>query len=321
MSGNTRLLELLALLHSGRLWPATDLAERLEISPRTLRRDVTTLQELGYPISAGRGTGGGYSLTGRSALPPLMLSEDEAVAVVLGLSYATARAVDSDIDATLSALVKLMEVLPPKVRRRVEALRNITVSSPPGRRRPTSDVRVITTVASAARHSERTLIAYTASDGAQSTREVEPHDLVSREGLLYLVAFDLLRQDWRLFRVDRITEAHPTGDAFAQRQLPNGDASTFLSESLTAARSLYLVRATVDTDATRTGQVLGEYADIEPSGPDTCDVTIAADQLDWVAFGLASIGAPFEVHGPKEAKDHLQAWGQRLTEATSTEFD
>lgn len=139
MSSNTRLLELLTLLHSGRLWPAAELAERLEISPRTLRRDVSTLQELGYPISASRGTGGGYALTGKSALPPLMLSEDEAVVVVLGLTYATAKAADSDFDATVSALVKLMEVLPPKVRRQVEALRSITISSPPGKRRPISD--------------------------------------------------------------------------------------------------------------------------------------------------------------------------------------
>lgn len=321
MSGKTRLLELLTLLHSGRLWPADNLAERLEISPRTLRRDVTTLQELGYPICAGRGTGGGYSLTGKSALPPLMLSEDEAVVVVLGLTYATARAADSDIEATVSALVKLMEVLPPKVRRRVEALRSITISSPPGNRRPTSEVRVITTVAGAARRSERVLIAYSAADGAKSTRQVEPHDLVSREGLLYLVAFDLLRQDWRLFRVDRIAEAQPTGKVFARRQLPSGDVSTFLSEGLAAARSLYLVRATVQANSARVEEVLGEYASIEPTGPGSCDVTIAADQLDWVAFGLTSIGAPFAVHEPKEARHHLQAWGRRLVEATSTEFE
>lgn len=316
MSSKTRLLELLTLLHSGRLWPAAELAERLEISPRTLRRDVTTLQELGYPISASRGTGGGYALTGKSALPPLMLSADEAVVVVLELTYATAKAADSDIDATVSALVKLMEVLPPKVRRQVEALRSITISSPPGKRRPTSEVRVITTVATASRRSERILIAYSTAGGAKSTREVEPHDLVSREGLLYLVAFDLLRQDWRLFRVDRITEAQPTGDAFAQRQLPSGDASTFLSEGLTAARSLHLVRATVQANAARAEEVLGEYASIEPTGPGSCNVTIAADQLDWVAFGLTSIGAPFKVHEPKEARHHLQAWGKRLIEAT-----
>lgn len=318
MAGTARTLELLSVLASRPSWGGGELAHRMGVSPRTLRRDITVLQELGYPITAARGAAGGYRLAPGAVLPPLVMTDEEAVAIVLALSEAAAGSRAHQARWAVSALAKIVAALPSRLRARIEALDAVT-SVHTAFSSASVDVAILTGVAMAAREGRTLEIGYEDRGGRVTRREIQPHDLVTSEGRIYLIAYDLLRQDWRSFRLDRVVSAHPTGQSFARRALPHGGPVEFLREGLTEAISPHRVRATVHAPASEVAPALAEYATVTPAGPDRCEVTMAADRLDWVAFGLGSLGAPFEVHGPPEVRRYLRAWGRRLVDATDEE--
>src|SRR5215213_7208651 len=199
---SSRLLTLLSLLQGRRDWPGGELAERLEVSGRTVRRDVERLRGLGYPVESLTGPAGGYRLRAGAAMPPLLLDDDEAIAIAVGLRTAARASVTGIEETAVRALVKLEQVLPSHLRRRVRALQAATTTVPTGG--PTVDPQCLTVLAAACRDHERVRFAYSGRDGAESRREVEPHSLVNVGRRWYLVAWDRRREDWRTFRVDRI---------------------------------------------------------------------------------------------------------------------
>ena len=219
---SSRLLNMLSLLQSRRDWSGAELAGRLAVSRRTVRRDVERLRELGYPIESLAGPAGGYRLEAGTAMPPLLLDDDETIAIAVGLRTAARASVAGIEEASLQALVKLEQVLPPRLRPRLRALQSATMTVPVGG--PTVDPQCLTTVGAACRDSERLRFAYQDREGAESRRDVEPHSLVNHGHRWYLVAWDRDREDWRTFRVDRIAKPAATGvrtpGASCRRRMP-----------------------------------------------------------------------------------------------------
>jgi predicted DNA-binding transcriptional regulator YafY len=232
------MLRLLSLLQARRQWPGPDLAGRLGVSARTLRRDVDRLRELGYPVRARRGTDGGYELDAGAALPPLGLDEEEAVALAVGLLAARpGAAVTGLADTSVRALAKLAPALPAPLRRRVGALTAVTVPvgwGEAGQAGPAPDAAALLAAAQACRAAARVAFSYTARDGARSDREVEPHGLVLLGRCWYLVAWDLARHDWRTFRIDRMGAPRRCGPPFAPRRLPAADPGAFVRDRIQA---------------------------------------------------------------------------------------
>src|SRR6478736_3700038 len=226
-----RVLALLSLLESRRYWPGTELAGRLGVSERTLRRDVDRLRELGYPVAAAHGVGGGYQLAAGAALPPLVLDDDEAVALVVGLHAATDNAVAGIAESSVRALAKTLTLLPARLRRRADALRATTVFAPWRETVHAIPRDLLDVVAGACHDGVRLAFSYTARDGAATERYVEPYRLVVLSRRWYLLAFDLDRDDWRNFRVDRIDDPHATVGRFDPREVPD-DPVAFVRGSI-----------------------------------------------------------------------------------------
>jgi predicted DNA-binding transcriptional regulator YafY len=241
-NASARVLRLLSLLQARRQWSGADLADRLGVSARTLRRDVERLRELGYPVRAWPGTGGGYQLAAGAALPPLGLDEDEAVALTVGLLAALpGGTVTGNVDISGRALAKLTPALPKQLARQIEALAASIVptsrdaSADTG---PHADAIALLAVAQACHETARITFGYTARDGAQTQRHAEPHWLVLMGPCWYLLAWDLDRQDWRSFRVDRMSSPRRACGHFARRQAPGADAGTFVRAGIDALLAL-----------------------------------------------------------------------------------
>jgi predicted DNA-binding transcriptional regulator YafY len=238
MSADTsaRLLRLLSLLQTPRDWTGTELAERLDVTTRTVRNDVERLRDLGYPVHGTRGAIGGYRLGAGSALPPLLLDDEEAVAVAVGLRTAAGGSVAGIEEPSLRALAKLEQVLPSRLRRRVNALQTYTVSVPLDRPGPVVSPELLTAIVAACRDHERLRFDYRSRDAAASRRDVEPYRLVNWGRRWYLVAWDTMRGDWRTFRVDRMDSPRtPTGPRFAPRPLPDEDLAGDVSRGVATA--------------------------------------------------------------------------------------
>ncbi|MFF1400144.1 helix-turn-helix transcriptional regulator [Streptomyces sp. NPDC058287] len=310
---SSRTLKLLSLLQTHRHWPGLELADRLKVSERTLRRDVDRLRELGYPVSAARGTDGGYQLAPGAVLPPLLLDDEEAVALAVGIGDAAQSGIAGMEDASLRALTKVVRVLPPRLRARVDALRAMTVSAAASG--PVVAAGVLTAVAQACRDEERLRFGYTSRGNAPTEREVEPHRVVALGGRWYLVAYDLDRHDWRSFRLDRLTEPTATGARFRPRLLPAEDAVAFV-QTASGAPAPYTVEALVHAPSARVRQVVGQWGTIEPLDRDSCRLTMTSTSLDWPTQALGNVGAEFEVLGPPEFAAHVQEWGARFLRAT-----
>ena len=224
---SARLLRLLSLLQTPREWTGAELGERLGVSPRTVRNDVDKLRELGYPVLATRGAAGGYRLGAGAAMPPLLLDDEEAVAVAVGLRTVATGPIAGIEEASLRALAKLEQVLPSRLRTRVGGLRSIITPVPFASAGPVVDPDVLTAVAAACRARERLRFSYLSHDGSASERDAEPYQLVNWGRRWYLVAFDVGRGDWRTFRVDRITPRTPGGGRFTPRPLPASDLAAW----------------------------------------------------------------------------------------------
>lgn len=334
-----RLLKLLSLLQTPREWPGRELAARLGVTPRTIRRDVDRLRELGYPVEASRGSVGGYRLVAGAAMPPLLLDDEEAVAIAVGLRAGAGHAIEGVDEASVRALAKLEQVLPARLRHRVSVLQNATVPLTRGDG-ATIDPRTLTTLASAATGRERLRFAYRSGDGARTKRQVEPYRLVSTGQRWYLVAYDLGREDWRTFRVDRVGEPYATGARFAPRPLPvegagsdGGDKARSHAESADAAKYLSLsMRRTKPERRMRpelrldvwfgapaefvAARLPAHFGAPEPDGKGGCRLRASCtDSLEWVALRLALVDCEFSAQGPPQLVEYLEGLGARLTRA------
>jgi predicted DNA-binding transcriptional regulator YafY len=317
---SVRTLRLLSLLQSRRHWTGPDLADRLGVSVRTLRRDVDRLRELGYPVDARRGADGGYALAPGAALPPLVLDDDEAVALAVGLSAAAATSITGVGESSLRALAKLVQVMPARLRRRVDAVRAMTVAGGPAAAGAGDgvDPGVLTALALACRDGERMEFGYTAADGRAGERSVEPFRLVSLGRRWYLVGYDLARADWRTFRLDRITAARGTGARFAPRRLPAADAAAFVRERVTDLPRRRPVEALVEASAADVRRRIGSWVTVEDEGPGRCRVRMDADDLTWAAAALGVAGAHFTVVSPPELRTALAQLADRFAAAAQT---
>jgi predicted DNA-binding transcriptional regulator YafY len=293
-----RLLKLLSLLQTRRDWPGGELAQRLGVSGRTIRRDVERLRDLGYPVDAVTGPAGGYRLHAGTAMPPLLLDDDEAVAIAVGLRTAAGASVTGIEETSIRALVKLEQVLPSHLRRRVNALGSVLATLPASG--PMVDPQALTTIASACRDRERLRFAYRSREAEESRRHVEPHGLVNLGRRWYLVAWDCDREGWRTFRVDRLERAASAGGRFEARTLPGGDAAAFVASRLRDAPSRYEARVTVHAPAAELESRRHLWGSVEPRGANTCEYRTSDDSLDWLAMRIGMLGFDFEVHEPPE---------------------
>ncbi len=313
---SSRTLRLLSLLQTRRYWPGEDLARQLQVSPRTLRRDIDRLRELGYPIEAQRGVAGGYQLAAGTALPPLVMDDEEAVALAVGLQTAAQGAVEGIAEASVRALAKVVQVMPARLRRRVQALGAMTV---PARweevAQPSVDPGVLTTIALACRDTERIRFSYTAADGRQAGRHVEPHRLVQLGRRWYLAGYDLDRHGWRSYRLDRLTEPHGTGARFRPRELPAADAAAFVRAGVQSVRAGYDVEVIVEAPAAAVRDKIGRWAAVSQISATRSRVRMTADALEWPIMGLGMTGASFEVISPPELRDQVRDWGRRFSQA------
>jgi predicted DNA-binding transcriptional regulator YafY len=312
---SARMLRLLSLLQTHRYWPGPELADRLEVSERTLRRDIDRLRELGYPVDASRGVAGGYQLQSGAAMPPLLLDDDEAVAIAVGLMTAAGGAVEGIEETSVHALTKVVQVMPPRLRRRVDALQAYTVPAVMGGG-PTVDAGALTVIAQACRDDERLRFGYTRRDGEQASRLVEPHRLVSLGRRWYLVAWDLERHDWRTFRVDRLTDPVATGARFRQRDLPAADAAEFVRRQIASMPTRYQVAVRVQAPAADVRQVVSRWGTVEPIDDASCMLLMSVDELDWPAMALGAVRADFDILEPPELRDHLRAVGELFMQGT-----
>jgi predicted DNA-binding transcriptional regulator YafY len=311
---SSRLLELLSLLQGRRDWPGDELADRLEVSGRTIRRDVERLRRLGYPVESLTGPAGGYRLRAGSALPPLLLDDEEATAIAVGLRTAARASVSGIEEAAVRALVKLEQVLPARLRRRVRAVGAATSTLPAVG--PTVDPQDLTVIAATCRDSERLRFAYRSRDGTDSRREVEPHSLVNLGRRWYLVAWDRDRADWRTFRVDRLSKPSSAGVRFVPRRLPASSAAAFVAQSITGAPNRFEARVTVHAPAEELRRrVPAHLGTIEPLDETTCEYRTGDDDLHWLAMRVTMLGVDFEVHEPPELAEHLRTLASRLSRA------
>jgi predicted DNA-binding transcriptional regulator YafY len=312
---SSRLLELLSLLQARRDWRGPDLAARLEVSGRTLRRDVERLRRLGYPVESVTGPVGGYRLRAGTAMPPLLLDDEEAVAMAVGLRTAARASVTGIEDASLRALVKLEQVLPAHLGRRVRSLGSATVALPAGG--PTVDPQHLTEIAAACRDSECLRFGYRSRDGANSRREVEPHTLVNLGRRWYLVAWDRRRGDWRTFRVDRMERPQANGVRFSARELPAQDAAAYVKQGIRDAPHRFEARLTLHAAADDVkGSHSAYWGTVEAIDEHTCEYRTGDDDLGWLALRVTMLGVDFEVHEPPELIEHLRALAGRLEGAT-----
>jgi predicted DNA-binding transcriptional regulator YafY len=311
-----RLLRLLVLFTSRPQWSAQELTARLEVTPRTLRRDVTRLRDLGYPIESTTGPYGGYRLGAGGRLPPLLLDDDEAVAVSVGLRELSRIADPVIAEAALGALAKLAQVLPSALRDRVTALAEVTegLGSPvPVRDEddPTVDAATLMMLAMACRRLERIRFGYRTGEGETSRRHVEPHRLVSLRRRWYLVAFDLDRDDWRTFRIDRIGPPAPTGVRATQRAAP--DAAALVAEGV--ALRAYDVQAVVRVHrgpAAAARQIPPNVGVIEPAPEDaTATIVRIGGDVDWIAHYLIGLPFPCEVIEPDAVRAEIRRIARR----------
>ncbi|MFN8167433.1 MAG: YafY family protein [Candidatus Nanopelagicales bacterium] len=310
---SARTLRLLSLLQSHRHWSGDELAERLEVSLRTVRRDVDRLRGLGYPVRATPGVDGGYQLEPGAVLPPLLLDDDEAVAIAVGLDLAAHASVTGIDESSVRALSKLAGVMPRRLTAQVEAIRAATVTLTYA---ATSTVatEVLTRLAQLCRDHERARFDYVAADGKASHRTVEPLHLVRLGQRWYVVAYDLDRHDWRSFRLDRLRAPSGTGETFRPRALPTADAAEFVRSRM-GVSSAYDVEAVVHAPADEVQALVGRWSQVEPRDETSCTVRMTTDALPWAALVLGTCGAVFDVVAPPALHELVADWAARFADA------
>ncbi len=306
MNMPARMLRLLSLLQGRREWTGGELADRLGVTDRTVRRDVERLRELGYPVSGTTGTAGGYRLASGRDLPPLLLEDDEAVAVAVGLR--TAAGLSGIEESAVRALAKLEQVLPDRLRRRVRAVGTAIARIPLGGG-PVSDPAALGVLAAACRDREVVRFSHRGVE-----RKVEPCKLVIAFRQWYLLAWDLDRADWRTFRIDRIGTPTPTGRRFPHREPPD-DPAAFVARSLAAAPYRYTATALVAAPAAvvESRLMVALPGKVEPVSDRTCRVHLRADTVEPIAADLLLIAADYTLDAPDALRAALAEVAGRLT--------
>jgi predicted DNA-binding transcriptional regulator YafY len=313
---SARLLRLLSLFQAQRDWSGVDLSSRLKVTARTLRRDVDRLRSLGYPVHSNSGVAGGYQLGAGANIPPLLLDDEEAVAVALGLRTSAMGAVSGIEEASVRALLKLEQVLPPRLRSRVAALHGFVL--PLENRGPTVDAERLSFIANACRDHEAIRFTYHDRTGSPSTRSVEPHRLVHTGYRWYLAAWDLTRRDWRTFRVDRVQGKLKTSIRFKPRKPPEGGFATFVSKSIAHVPNPYSARVTlhgaVEALSKRISPSLGALEAIDQR---SCLLHTGSHSLEAITIHLLFLGVDFRVHEPPELIGYIRELTCRFTQAVS----
>jgi predicted DNA-binding transcriptional regulator YafY len=312
---SARLLRLLSFFQARRYWPGAELCERLEVTPRTLRRDVDRLRSLGYPVNSSSGVAGGYQLGAGATLPPLLLDDEEAVAVAVGLRTSSACSIAGVEESSLRALTKLEQVLPARLRRRVGALHSfITPLIAFG---PSIDVQMISIIAAACRDQNILHFQYRSREGSETTRTAEPHQLVHTGSRWYLVAWDTNRENWRTFRVDRIQQPKPAaGTRFKPRAEPEGGFAAYVSRSVSDAPYSHHARVVLHANAKVIAQRIPPTAGtLESLSEDRCLLTTGAHSLDMLCILLALAGVDFEIREPAELVAHMAQLKDRFERA------
>ena len=311
---SARLLKLLSLLQSRRSWTGPELADRLDVAVRTVRRDIERLRGLGYPVQAAPGIAGGYRLGAGAELPPLLLDDEEAVAVAVSLRTAAGGTVAGIEETSVRALAKLEQLLPSRLRRRVGALQTYTISLPGSP--PTADAKVLAAIAAACRDCERLRFRYRTYDGRTSRRTVEPYRLVNLGRRWYLVAWDADRVDWRTFRVDRIEPRLSTDRRFTPRKLPQRDIGAYVAAAVSAARDRYQAQVILHAPlADVAKRVPPSHGSLEPIDEHRCLLRTGADWLGGLAVYIAMIGVDFEVVEPPELVEQVRVLTERFRRA------
>ena len=309
----TRALDLLSLLQSHRHWSSRELADRLGVTDRTLRRDIERLRDLGYQIDAARGSVGGYRLVAGTGLPPLLLTDDEGVAIAVGLRSQAAAGLRGGEHTTLSALAKIEQVLPPALRRRIEAVQS-SMAVAPGEG-PAVDADLLAQLALCCRDSERIRFGYTAATGQESTRSTEPHLLVPYGRRWYLLAWDRDRDDWRTFRLDRITALQQTRVHFPPRELSAADAAALVARSVSRVETGFTATAVLHLPLAETRSLLGWWArDATARGAELTAWPLASDHLPGLVTALLWIpdDVPYTLEASERVLAFLRARAERF---------
>ncbi|HET7399784.1 MAG TPA: YafY family protein [Intrasporangium sp.] len=307
-----RVLRLLDLLQSRPVWSGTELGARLGVTTRSVRRDVERLRELGYPVNATQGAGGGYQLGAGRRLPPLLLDDDEAVAIAVCLRVAAGGTVEGVGEAAVRTLAKLDQVLPGRLRGQVEAIHAATVTlDHPG---PVVDARALLLLARAVRGLERVTFTYTGVTGPPSLRRVEPYRLVATGRRWYLLAFDLDRDDWRTFRLDRLTDAAATGWRFAPREAP--DAADYVRRAISQSAYDHVARVRIEAPEPVVAQrIPPSVGTVTADGPRRCLLEAGGSDLDAMAMHLGALPWELTVLDPPELREAMGRQADRLARA------
>lgn len=320
---SSRLLALLSLLQVRPEWSGDDLAERLEVTVRTVRRDIGRLRALGYPVATDKGPGGGYRLRPGSQMPPLLFDDEQVIALAVALQSTAHPAIAEDADR---ALATIRNVLPPRLRQRIDALQVTPVRPADPSAPPAQPQDLLTTVSTAIQRREVLRLDYTPhQEAVPQRRRVEPHHLVAWRTHWYLVAWDLDRDDWRTFRTDRMTPRTPTGPRFTVRQLPGGDVATFVTGRFRGSDGTEAAwpcqgEAILDLPAS---EVVPHTVDgiVEPLGPTRCRVITGSWSWAALAAGLGRFDANLHVIGPPALREACTTLARRYAAATTTEPD
>ncbi len=312
----SRVLRLLSLLQTYRFWPGPELAGALEVSERTVRRDVDRLRELGYSVDATPGVAGGYRLSAGTTLPPLVLDDDEAVAIAVGLRAAAGASIDGIEDLSIRAMAKLEQVLPDRLRRRVTAV-HANVTSMRWAGGPSVDPDALALLAQGCRDDEEVRFEYEARDGEQTSRLVQPHHLVSAGHRWYLVAWDVRRDDWRTFRLDRLSETRLAGRRFQPREVPTGDPASYVAASLRDRPLAHEAEVLVDGPVEAVRE-LSRWLEAEieplPDDPGRSRVRLKSESIEWLTgmVGVLAVQFPVTLVSPAELGGRIGAMAANL---------
>lgn len=310
---SARLLRLLWLLQSRRYWSGAELSERVEVDARTVRRDIDRLRELGYAVEASPGLGGGYQLKAGSSLPPVLLDDEEAVAVAVAVR-AAASSIGKMEETTVRLLAKLDQLLPMRLRKRASALHSVTISL--ARQGPAPSIDILTQIACACRDRFKLRIGYRDRGGNVTSRVIEPVRLAHTGRLWYLVAWDSQREDWRTFRMDRVQRLASTGSQFRAREFP-GDIAAYVARSITQVPYRYRMRIRLQGSvAELAGRIPGWCGVLEALDQESCTLSTGADSVEALAAQVLLTGADFEILEAPEGIGELREIAARLERAT-----
>jgi predicted DNA-binding transcriptional regulator YafY len=309
-----RILRLLSLLQSRSTWSGGEVAERLGVTERTVRRDMERLRGLGYPVHASPGVQGGYRLGRGKALPPLVLDDEEAVAIAVSLRTAAGGTVTGIEESAMRALATIEQVMPSRLRSQIAAVQGSTEMMRAGT--PPVDPSTLLALAQACRDRMRAGFTYQSHAGTVSRRRVEPHRLVSTGRRWYLVARDRDRDDWRSFRVDRLSDVTVTGPQFVPADPP--DAIEFVTHGVATAPYRYRAEVTLQVPVERAAELVAPSTGaLSPIDEASCRLSTGADSLTAIALHLGALGCEFEVVGPAALVDAVRDLGDRLVRAAT----